>query len=154
MKKTKLPFEEKNANDSTGFLLWQVTALWQRQIAQALRPHALTQIQFVLLADLLWLSTEKQIEVTQIMLARHTKADTMTTSQVLRTLEEKGHIERKVHSEDTRAKSLHLTPAGKKIVFKAIPSVEKVDKEFFSLIQSSRVQFNSLLQLLIGKEEA
>ncbi len=150
MKKSELPFVHDEANDSSGFLLWQVTAVWQRQIAAALRPHGLTQIQFVLLAGLLWLSTKEQW-ITQIMLAKHTKADTMTTSQVLRTLEAKGYIERKPHPTDTRANSLHLTPTGKKIVFDAIPAVDKVDGDFFAVIGQKKQKFNELLQMLVDQ---
>lgn len=132
---------------SSGFLLWQVTVTWQRQINAALRTHGLTQIQFVLLAGILWLSTKEKF-ITQIMLARHTKADVMTTSQVLRTLEEKGFVARKSHPTDTRANVLHLTAAGKKIVFAAIPDVDKVDESFFKKIGSKKHQFNEVLRSL------
>ena len=50
------PFSVEEANDSSGFLLWQVTALWQRRVAEALRPHELTQVQYALLSSLHWLS--------------------------------------------------------------------------------------------------
>ena len=83
------------------------------------------------------------------MLAKHTKADTMTTSQVLRTLEEKGYVERGPHPEDTRAKILKLTAAGKKIVFHAIPSVDGVDADFFEAIKSKRKGFNEILRQLV-----
>ena len=47
------PFSVQEADESTGFLLWQVTMLWQRRIAAVLRPQGLTQVQFALLASLL-----------------------------------------------------------------------------------------------------
>src|SRR5438128_1476507 len=66
------PFSVDDANDSSGFLLWQVTALWQRRVAEALRPHELTQVQYALLASLLWLSRTED-DVTQSRLAAHAK---------------------------------------------------------------------------------
>ena len=148
MSNSDLPFSHEEASDSTGFLLWQVTALWQRQINTTLRPHGLTQVQFVLLAGLLWLSS-KEDAVTQVMLSKHTKVEIMTTSQVLRTLETKGFIKRKPHPTDTRANALHLTSSGKEIVFAAIPDVERIDNGFFQRIESARKGFNGTLQTLV-----
>jgi DNA-binding MarR family transcriptional regulator len=88
-----------------------------------LRPHDLTQVQYALLASLLWLSrTERSI--TQTMLARHTKLDAMMTSQVLRTLEGKGLVDRNAHPSDARAKILALTRRGRALAWEAVPLVE------------------------------
>ena len=86
MNRKTAPFSVEKASESSGFLLWQVTALWQRRIAWALRSLGLTQVQYALLASLLWMS-RTQRTITQAMLARHTKLDIMMTSRVLRTLE-------------------------------------------------------------------
>jgi len=145
---TMAPFSVKKANDSTGFLLWQVTALWQRKIAATLRPLDLTQVQFALLASLLWWSNKKTL-LTQSMLAEHTKLDTMMTSQVLRTLEKKGLIERRPHPTDTRAKILSLTKKGRDRAFRAVPAVEKADADFFNATASNILQFNESLRSLI-----
>lgn len=142
------PFSVKEANDSTGFLLWQVTALWQRKIAATLRPYGLTQVQFALLASLLWLSNKKTL-ITQTMLAQHTKLDGMMTSQVLRALEKKGFIERQPHPSDTRAKILSLTALGRKRIWAAVPAVEAADTEFFSAMSVKLKHFNASLRALI-----
>jgi DNA-binding MarR family transcriptional regulator len=142
------PFAEKEANDSTGFLLWQVTALWQRRIATALRPHGLTQVQFALLAGLLWLSQKERL-ITQAMLARHAKVDMMMTSQVLRTLESKGLIERRPHPHDARANILLLTKRGRACAWKAVPEVEQADELFFGELGARRNAFNGALRSLI-----
>lgn len=143
------PFSEKDANDSTGFLLWQVTAVWQRSITAVLRPHGITQVQYALMAGLLWLSNKEEL-ITQAMLARLTKLDSMMTSQVLRTLESKGLVERNLHPIDTRAKILSLTKKGKTLARKAIPDVEKADVTFFKTMGLQRKQFNKLLRSLIN----
>jgi MarR family transcriptional regulator, organic hydroperoxide resistance regulator len=130
-------FTITSPNDSTGFLLWQVTNLWQREIKKALEKYDLTHSQFVLLASVHWLSAEAE-PVTQILLSQHTNIDPMTTSTVLRTMVSKGLVERQEHSSDTRAKTIHLTKQGREIVKKAIKTVEEFDKIFFSSLQNTK----------------
>ena len=47
----------RDADDSPGFLLWQVTNKWQAAQRAALKPFGLTHVQFVLLASLTWLDS-------------------------------------------------------------------------------------------------
>ncbi len=147
---TQLPFKN-DADASTGFLLWQVHAIWQRQITAALRPHGLTQVQFALLASLLWLM-QRDEHITQIRLARHAKLDVMMTSQVLRALQARGLLERREHPTDTRAKVVALTDVGIATAMAAIPVVEQVDAQFFSAVGEQQMQLNGFLNLLIQQE--
>lgn len=141
-------FSVDNADDSSGFLLWQVTNLWQRQIKKALEPHDLTHSQFVLMASIHWLTLHKK-DVTQILLSANTKIDPMTTSTVLRTLQKKGLIQRQEHATDTRAKTVALTEAGKELIKLAVVTVEKFDADFFASLGVHTKTFNqSLLTLL------
>lgn len=115
---------------SPGFLLWQVSTKWRREIEAALATLNLTHPQFVLLASLGWL-TRHHKDVTQVELARHCGTDVNMTSQVLRSLEQKGYIERHRREGDERSKLPKLTEMGAKLVEQAIPLVEKVDDDFF-----------------------
>ncbi|RBL92178.1 MarR family winged helix-turn-helix transcriptional regulator [Chitinophaga flava] len=151
MKSTDNTFSAKHADDSSGFLLWQVTSLWQREIKKALEQYDLTHSQFVLMASIHWLTLNKQ-DVTQIMLSSHTKIDPMTTSTVLRTLQVKGFVQRREHSTDTRAKTVYLTEEGKKIIKKAVVTVENFDKTFFSKLGDHVTGFNSQLRKLLTEE--
>ncbi len=153
MNRKTAPFSVEQASESSGFLLWQVTALWQRRIASALRSLGLTQVQYALLASLLWMSRTQRM-ITQAMLARHTKLDMMMTSQVLRTLETRGLLERKPHPTDTRAKVLGLTTEGRKLAWQAVPVVEGVDREFFGALGAQLDRFNrSLLSLIASSTQ-
>jgi MarR family transcriptional regulator, organic hydroperoxide resistance regulator len=149
MKPSNNPFSVDKAEDSSGFLLWQVTNLWQREIKKALEAYGLTHSQFVLMASIHWLTLNKQ-EVTQIVLSQHTKIDPMTTSTVLRTLQAKKLIERQEHSTDTRAKTVGLTDQGKKTVKLAVKAVERFDHEFFSVLGDQSSDFNKKLVTLLG----
>jgi hypothetical protein len=79
----------EQADDSPGFLLWQLTNLWQHRIRSALAPLGITHVQFVLLASAAWLENTERL-VSQAILSRHAHTDIMMTSQVVRMLEEKG----------------------------------------------------------------
>lgn len=148
MKSGDNTFSVEKAEESSGFLLWQVTNCWQRAIKKALEPFGLTHSQFVLLASIHWLRLHEQ-EVTQIVLSAHTKIDPMTTSTVLRTLQKKGFVGRQEHATDTRAKTVELTEAGKKVVKKAVVAVENFDHTFFSALGKATKSFDGhLLELL------
>jgi DNA-binding MarR family transcriptional regulator len=118
-------------NDSPGFLLWHATLRWQRGIAQALRPLDLTHVQFVLLACTWWLNEHGE-RPSQIALAAQAGTDIKMTSQVVRSLERKGLIEREVDAADTRARRLHVTTRGAALAVRAIAIVEQVDCAFFA----------------------
>lgn len=149
MKSKDNTFSVEKPEESLGFLLWQVTNLWQREIKKALEQYGLTHSQFVLMASIHWLTLHKQ-EVTQVVLSNHTKIDPMTTSTVLRTLQQKGLVQRQEHSTDTRAKTVGLTEEGKRIVKKAVVTVEKFDNEFFSLLGNKTKELNKNLLTLLG----
>ncbi|MEP6646053.1 MAG: MarR family transcriptional regulator [Saprospiraceae bacterium] len=150
MKSEEKVFGFEKANDSTGFLLWQVTNLWQREIRKALEKLELTHSQFVLLASIYWLLMQRK-DVTQVILSDHTKIDPMTTSTVLRTLQKKGYIQRHEHHTDTRAKTVALTESGKKITKEAVKLVERFDSLFFSPLGNKTTDFNKKLIVLMNQ---
>ncbi len=137
------------ATDSPGLLLWQVTNLWQRRQKAALKELDLTHVQFVLLASLAWLSRNGE-PVTQARVAEHAKTDAVMTSEVLRTLQRKGLLERRPHPDDTRAKSLELTPEGTEVVRHAVTLVEQTDQEFFASLNGDVEGLARLLRRLTG----
>lgn len=154
MKSSDNTFSLARAEDSSGFLLWQVTNLWQREIKKALEPYSLTHSQFVLMASIHWLTLHKH-DVTQVLLSSHTNIDPMTTSTVLRTLQTKGLLQRQEHATDTRAKTVGLTDEGKKIIKQAVKTVEAFDRLFFEKLGQKATIFNKQLLLLLDftKEE-
>ncbi len=151
MKSNEKVFSFENAGDSPGFLLWQVTNLWQREIKKALEKFRLTHSQFVLLASAFWLSLNQE-DVTQINLSAHTKIDPMTTSKVLRTLQTKGLLKRQEHHTDTRAKTVALTDTGKKVTKEAVKAVEKFDELFFAPLGSKTNDLNKKLSMLLAQQ--
>jgi len=148
----EINFHFKSPKDSPGYLLGQLTMLWQRKLKKVLDPLDLTQTQFVLLAALGWLS-KKSNSVTQVDIANQSNADRMMVSKVLRTLEEKGFITRQEHETDTRAKTIRLTEIGKTVLQKGLIEVENADLDFFASLDENLSSFNSNMAKLIDKNK-
>ena len=143
MENRGLETEFDSADESPGFLLWQITNRWQAAQRRALRPHGLTHVQFVLLASLTWLHADGP--VTQKELAGHAATDPMMTSQVLRTLEGRGLVTRAAHPTDGRARALEVTADGRALANRAIASVEECDRAFFGPLGDETARFARLL---------
>lgn len=128
-----LPFSFEKPEDSPGFLLWQTTMIWQRQIKKALEIYNISHAGFVIMATLLWLSGTRY-DTTQILIANQTKLDKMTVSKTLKKLVNLGLVNRIENESDTRAKNVSLTQQGKTILLKIIPIIEEIDSHFFSKV--------------------
>lgn len=149
----EIEFRFKSPKDSPGYLLGQVTTLWQRQIKKVLDPLNLTQTQFVLLAALGWLSKSNDV-VTQVDIANQGNADRMMVSKVLRTLQDKEFVSREEHQTDTRAKVIKLTEQGALVLQKALLAVESVDIEFFSVLGNRLSSYNADMVNLIEQNKS
>lgn len=114
-----------------GFLLWQVSKLWQRRLTNALQDLRLPSTQAVILANVLRF-TEEGRPVTQAMLSDAAKVDRMTTSQSLRSLELKRYITRKASTGDKRVNRVVLTKKGRRIALEAIKRLAATHEVFFA----------------------
>ncbi|MCF6243785.1 MAG: MarR family transcriptional regulator [Sulfurovum sp.] len=147
--KNKSNFQVKKAEHSSGFLLWQVTTLWQREIKNALDIVNLSHSRFVILASLLWFK-EQKIIVTQTTIIEHTKLDKMTVSKSLKTLEKNSFVLRTENKIDTRAKTIILTENGIKLAIESVKIVEDIDSKFFSKLNTeNKDKLNSLFSELL-----
>jgi DNA-binding MarR family transcriptional regulator len=141
--------EFKGPKESPGFLLWQVTNIWQRHIRNELVKIDLTHVQFVLLATCQWFNQHAEIEgMSQIQLSQQAKIDVNVTSKVLRTLEKRNLVLRTPHHTDTRANVITLTPIGKALISQAIVIVEDADRQFFAKIDGEQTNLIQLLAAL------
>lgn len=151
MVKWKRISDFEGPEESPGFLLWQVSSQWRREVEAGLALVGLTHTQFVLLANLGWLTREGG-DVSQVELARHCKMDVTMTSQVLRSLEKKGYLDRRFQKGDQRAKFLCLTERGAALIEKALPLIEKIDRKFFNKLGKDVEKWVAMLQKLMKVE--
>lgn len=150
MKENVLKLQFDGPENSPGFLLWKLTNLWQSKIRKVLKILNLTHVQFVLLANIVYLNRQKQ-NMTAAELSRHTKIDKMMISDVTKTLEAKGFIMKEKSDDDSRISFLIPTDKGKQLAYKAIEVVEIADKLFF---QSDELQdYISITKNLISLNE-
>lgn len=142
---SNLPFGFDKPEDSPGFLLWQTTMVWQRQIKKALEPYDISHAQFVIMATLMWFEAH-HYDITQILIINWSKLDKMTVSTSLKKLAELEYVKRIEHKTDTRAKSVSLTKKGKDMVRILVPIVEKIDDSFFGT--TTQKEQKSLINIL------
>ncbi len=135
-----------------GFLLWQVSKLWQRHLTLALQDLRLPSTQAVILANVLRF-TEEGRPVTQAVLAGVAKVDRMTASQSLQSLELKGYITRKTSPADKRSNRVVLTSKGRRVALEAIKRFAATHTAFFSPLAGETEAVVSYLQLLIQANE-
>ena len=124
------PFRHARADDSPGFLLWKLTALWQQKLAQVLDGHGITQTQYAILASLRWFEEQGE-PPTQAHLAGHTRIDKMTLSKALRRLEAQRLVKRTASKQDSRAVEVAFTARGRRLIPQAVVDIETADAEFF-----------------------
>lgn len=138
-----------NHQESTGLLFARVYNAWHDRVKKALQDVDLTHPQFIILTSLGALE-EKQDWITQVTLAAFSDMDVMTVSQVLKLLLKKSLVERREHPQDSRAKVVFLTDAGRERMNQALPLVEEIDQDYFGQLDNQLAVFN---QLLIKLEE-
>ena len=144
------PFRYEKADDSAGFLLWKITALWQGKLARVLGGFGITQTQYAILASLKWFEEQKE-PATQMHLVEHAKIDKMTLSKSIRRLEEDGLVLREASAVDSRAVDVRFTTRGRKLIQKAIVAIESADEAFFSCLNEQQLKtYRSLTSAVIA----
>ncbi|MGT2778366.1 MarR family winged helix-turn-helix transcriptional regulator [Streptococcus anginosus] len=133
-----------NHQESTGLLFARVYNAWHGRVKKALQKVGLTHPQFIILTSLGYLELQQDL-VTQVNLATFSDMDVMTVSQVLKLLLKKGLVERREHPQDSRAKVVFLTDAGRERMNQALPLVEAIDQTYFGQLDSQVSDFNRLL---------
>jgi DNA-binding MarR family transcriptional regulator len=116
--------------NAVGFVLWRIVQRYQREMDRALAPLDLTNLQFVTLALAAWFARTGDT-ANQAALARYGGIHPMQVSHMLKTLEQKGFITRKVSRQDTRAKEIAVTQAGLAALEQAFPAAVRVQRRLF-----------------------
>jgi len=131
-----------------GYLLWQVSKLWQRHLGAALNGLKLSSTQAVILINIPRLNQEQKT-LTQMLLAEVTKIDRMTVSQSIRTLERKKLINRVAVPANKRAYHVELTQAGQGVAVRAMQAIAAAHQLFFRPLANDAEHYIELTQRLI-----
>lgn len=136
---------------STGLLFIRVYNKWHSTITQELKKLGITHPQFVVLTSLNFLSQSND-NVSQVNISKMADMDVMSVSQIIKGLEKKDFIKRIPNPNDSRANAVTLLPKGQEIVEIALPIVENIDDNFFSVLQENESNFRQYLNKLTKEQ--
>lgn len=128
--------------------MWRATNAWQRAQRSALESFGLTHVQFALLATLA--ADDARKGLSQAEISGRSGVDPMTTSQVVRALEGRDLVTRTASPDDKRAQRVTLSTAGRSLVRRAQPKVDKADADFFAAAGKNGATLVAALQVLAG----
>jgi DNA-binding MarR family transcriptional regulator len=140
--------ELKEPEEIPGFLLWQASNIWYRNMKNTLKKFGTTFTQFTILVSLIYLSRKNQ-NINQKQIARHAKLDIMMTSDVLKTLESKKLVTRCQNPDDRRHNSMKITQEGVDLALKIFEHVNYADIKFFKVLDDKIHSLTEPLEKLI-----
>lgn len=117
-------------DNAVGFVLWRVVHRYQRAIDRALLPLDLTHLQFTTLAMAAWL-TKGGKPTSQSAIAQAAEIQPMQVSHMVKTLENKGLLQRERDPSDGRVRSVLLSGAGVGKLREAMPVAIQVQRAMF-----------------------
>ena len=144
-------YDPRPSSDS-GFLLWQMSNLWQKKINELLAQHDITHVQYLLLATIVWME-DQNIPVNQKSLASHARSHKMMTSKVLRNLERNGFVIRSTDDRDSRHKYISLTSLGSEKYESVKNLVKDENKSFFEKIERNRFSLKKIFVDIIEENK-
>lgn len=116
--------------DVLGYLLRLMSSFWHRKLNAELAEIDLTEMQFVLLIGLGWLTSGKTDKVTQRELADYCGCSKALASQVMKKLVAKKLVSIGIDEKDARANMVSLTASGEKRLSEALVILRKTDIAF------------------------
>ncbi|GEM_PF-443506 len=140
--------ELKEPEEFPGFLLWQASNIWYRNMKNTLKKFGTTFTQFTILMSLIYLS-KQNLDINQKQIARHAKLDIMMTSDVLKTLVSKKLVTRCQNPNDRRHNSMKITQEGVNLIIKIFEHVNQADMNFFKVLEKNIESLTEPLEKLI-----
>ncbi|GHU88728.1 MarR family transcriptional regulator [Bacteroidia bacterium] len=153
MKTARSYIDLENLNDDLGFLVLQMSNLWEQNHKKVLKRYHITHTEFCVLASIHWLSEHDNLSTTQIGLAKHIKTDPMNISQTIKGLEKQKLVLRTCHPMDVRANLVLLTSEGKEIIEKAALTIHEAERRFFQILGRNYNYFRDCMIKLIQSNE-
>jgi len=141
-----------DVRQSPAYQLWLASNAWQRQMRRVLEPWHLTHTQFAVLSTIDRFSEGSGCS--QVEVARWLGIDENMTSQVVRSLEKRGLIERHNHPTDRRAHRVSLTPDGQQMTLAAREVVRACSERFFAPLGAESASLVALLRTVVDHSEA
>ena len=119
-----------------GFLIHDVSRLRRTAMDKAMKPLGVTRSQYWVISNLTRHNGEGMM---QTELANVMNVGKVTLGGLIDRLEESGYVERKPDPVDRRAKRIHLSQKGRKLVKKMQAAAEKANSEILEGISEKKV---------------
>ena len=136
------------AEDIISVLLRRVSTLWRRRLNEGLADIHLTEMQFIVLIGLAWVSGRKT-NITQQDLSNYTKLSRALVSQIMENLVRKDLVS-KTKGTDARTWNVNLTPLGEEKVAQAFKVQEREEDRFWAEIPELKVELKSVLERILA----
>jgi DNA-binding MarR family transcriptional regulator len=140
--------EAKNKNESLGFLIWQLSNFWQRNVNSLFLKHNLTHAQYAVLDAINSLSVNSK-NIAQSKICEFAGTDKMMTSKIISSLQEKKFTKRLENKEDLRSNSILITDQGKTVCLKAKSELKIFEAKFFSILDKKEKGFHKKVEAII-----
>ena len=127
--------ENLDANLRFGFLIHDVSRLRRIVIDRALKPLGLTRSQWWVLAFL-----SRQDGMTQTALAADLDLTKVAIGGLIDRIESGGFVKRSADQHDARARRVHLTPEGQKLVATIRENVDIVETEILAAVTEDELE--------------
>lgn len=137
---------------NTGYRLWLAANSLQRALRRGLVPLRLTFVQYFALAAVSRLNALHNA-CSQAQVCRFCGMDPNMLSQVVKTLERKGLLERSENVADRRAFRLALTPAGETLVIAGRERLVPIHASFFAPLGEREPVLDEMLRLVLAQAE-
>lgn len=133
-------------NYTTGYLFSMIANDWQKNLNIVFEKYGIDTVEYSLLSALI---NTNNVSATQAILGQYSRLDKMTTSKMMRVMEDKKLLKRKESKIDTRAKTVEITEKGKKLFVNATQALEKFEKSYFEKLYKSDKAINQKLDSLL-----
>ncbi|MFF7472804.1 MarR family transcriptional regulator [Streptomyces sp. NPDC008092] len=124
------PLAHAADGETTGFLLYQAHLTWQRALGRAFAALGITHAQFAILAAAWQLGQGGQLP-NQREVADTAHISPVVTSSTIKTLTQRGLLERVADQSDGRASQIKITDAGIEVAQAAAQALSDAEASFF-----------------------
>jgi DNA-binding MarR family transcriptional regulator len=137
-----------------GHLLMHAAQTWRTEATEALRSHALTVPQFLVMMELYRRARHEEPLLSQADVAARLGMDANTTSQIVRGLERRMLLVRAAHPTDARVRSLTLTDLGLATARDASAVARAYNDRYFAVLSAGQLEtLDTILTTLSTQSE-
>ncbi|MCX4766783.1 MarR family transcriptional regulator [Streptomyces sp. NBC_01275] len=136
----------KDPSERIGYLIWQLSQAYAQRLERVLRPLGLTQAQFSALVRL-----SRDGAMSSAELARRCGVTAQSMGAGLRSLVERGLVERRPHPTHGKIIEMCVTPAGEALALRGETALEPCEQETLQpFLPREREQVRAHLRRMLG----